>query len=259
MSSTLTSDAVASVLRRLHANADAEDHVAKQRVHDREAEIGRRLSAPERYELYGDAPLAISREVGELYYVLAMSRGARLTVEFGASHGISTVYLAAGIRDGGRGSLITTELLPQKAEAARQNLAEAQLDDFVEVRVGDATKTLENLMGPVDVLVLGGRNDQYVRILQLVEPQLAPDALVLADLGKDDPDLRRYQGHVRDAEHGYFSIELPLDAGLEVSVRIPNGSALDQAPRSVESEAAEKAPTPKGAEDIYGETWIDRS
>jgi hypothetical protein len=95
-------------------------------------------------------------------------------------------------------------------------------------------------MGPVDVLVLDGRNDQYVTILQLVEPQLAPDALVLADLGKDDPDLRRYQGHVRNAEHGYCSIELPLDAGLEVSVRIPNPSALDQAPRSIESESAEK-------------------
>jgi hypothetical protein len=123
MSSTLTSDAVVGVLRRLHAKADAEDHVAKERVHDREGEIGRRLSAPERYQLYGDAPLAISREVGELCYVLAISRPTRLTVEFGASHGISTIYLASGIRDGGRGSLITTELLPQKAEAVRQNLA----------------------------------------------------------------------------------------------------------------------------------------
>jgi hypothetical protein len=51
MSSTLTSDAVASVLRRLHAKADVADELAKQRVRDREAEIGRRLSAPERYEL----------------------------------------------------------------------------------------------------------------------------------------------------------------------------------------------------------------
>jgi predicted O-methyltransferase YrrM len=232
MSSTVTSDAVAGVLRRLHAKSDAEDPLAKQRVSDREANIGRRLSAPERSELYGDAPLAISREVGELYYVLALSRRARLIVEFGASHGISTIYLAAAIRDAGRGSLMTTELLPRKAQAARQNLAEAQLDDLVEIRVGDATTTLEGLEGPVDLLVLDGRNDQYETILQLVEPQLAPDALVLADLGKDDPDLRRYRTYVRNADHGYFSIELPLDAGLEISARIPSGSAFDQAPKS---------------------------
>jgi predicted O-methyltransferase YrrM len=228
MSSTLTSDAAASVLRRLHAKADAEDHLAKRRVREREADIGRCLSAPERYELYGDAPLAVSREVGELYYVLAMSHGARLTVEFGASHGISTIYLAAAVRDAGRGSLITTELLPHKAQAARQNLAEAQLDDLVEVRVGDATATLDDLVGPVDLLVLDGRNDQYKTILQLVEPQLAPDALVVADLGQDDPDLRRYQTHVRNADHGYYSIELPLDAGVEISARIPSSSTFDQ-------------------------------
>jgi predicted O-methyltransferase YrrM len=175
--------------------------------------------------------LSLAR-LGELYYVLAMSRRARLTVEFGASHGISTIYLAAAIGDAGRGSLITTELLPHKAQAARQNLAEAQLDDLVEIRVGDATMTLEDLVGPVDVLVLDGRNDQYKTILQLVEPQFAPDALVVADLGKDDPDLRRYQSHVRNADHGYFSIELPLDAGLEISTRISSSSALDLAPRS---------------------------
>ncbi len=232
MSSTLTSDAVASVLRRLHANADAEDHLAKQRVRDREAEIGRRLSAPERYELYGHAPLAVSREVGEFYYVLAMSRRARLTVEFGASHGISTIYLAAAIRDAGRGSLITTELLPHKAQAARQNLTEAQLDDLVEIRVGDATTTLEDLVGPVDVLILDGRNDQYETILRLVEPRFAPDALVVADLGKDDPDLRRYQSYVRKAEYGYFSIDLNLEACLEIYTRIPSNSTLDLAPRS---------------------------
>ena len=57
-------------------------------------------------------------------------------------------------------------------------------------------------------------------------------ALVVADLGKDDPGLRRYQSHVRNADHGYFSIELPLDAGLEISTRVPNSSALDQTLRS---------------------------
>lgn len=49
-----------------------------------------------------------------------------LIVEFGASHGVSTIYLAAAIRDRGGGSLITTEILPVKAVMARRNLAEAR-------------------------------------------------------------------------------------------------------------------------------------
>ncbi len=222
MRSTLSSEAVTTLLGRLHAKASTEDKAAKQRVRARESELGGRLSAPQRYALYGNAPLAIAPDVGELFYLLALARRARRIVEFGASHGLSTIYLAAAIRDGGAGSLITTELLPSKAHTAAENLAEAKLEDLVEVRVGDALQTLKDLAEEVDLLVLDGRNDQYLAVLRLVEPCLAPDALIAADLGNDDPDLVRYQVYMRDPAHGYFSIELSPDAGVELSVRLPD-------------------------------------
>jgi predicted O-methyltransferase YrrM len=218
VTSTLASETVRAVLDRLHRHADIEDAEAKQRVQAREAELGVRLPPPTRYELYGNAPLAIARDVGQLYYLLATSHRAETIVEFGASHGISTIYLAAALRDRGRGSLITTELLPGKAETARRNLTDAGLEDIVEICVGDALQTLTDLTEPVDVLVLDGRNDQYLAVLGLVEPRLAPNALVLADLGKNDPDLLAYQNHVRQRDNGYVSMELPLDAGIELSV-----------------------------------------
>lgn len=219
MSSALRSPAVVGVLDRLYAVMEAEDEPAKLRVRAREEELGERLPQAKRYELYGDAPLAIKREVGELLYVLVLSRRARRVVEFGASLGISTVYLAAGVMDGG-GSLITTELLPSKAEIAQRNLVDAGLADLVELRLGDARQTLTDLQGPpVDLLFLDGRNDLYLPILRLIEPHLAPDALVLADLNADDPDLDPYLEYVRDPGHGYVSICVPLDAGVELSVR----------------------------------------
>ncbi len=98
MRSTLASDRVATVLERLHATARVDDPQAKQRVQAREADLGVRLAPPQRYELYGDAPLAIAPEVGELYYLLARTRRASRIVEFGASHGISTIYLACALR-----------------------------------------------------------------------------------------------------------------------------------------------------------------
>ncbi len=139
---------MAGVLDRLHAAAWAEDEPAKERVRAREAQLGVRLAQAQRYELYGDAPLAIKREVGELLYVLASSGRARRIVEFGASFGISTVYLAAATRDCG-GSLVTTELPASKAEIARRNLADAGLADLVELRLGDARQTLADLDGSV--------------------------------------------------------------------------------------------------------------
>jgi predicted O-methyltransferase YrrM len=224
VSSTLRSPAVIDVLGRLFAQVEQQDPLAKQRVQAREAELGGRLSQAQRYELYGEAPLAISRDVGELLYVLAMSRRACRVVEFGSSLGISTIFLAAAIRDGagaGAGSLITTEVLPSKVQAARRHLTEAGLEDLVELRAGDALETLIDLAEPVDLLFLDGRNDLYLPVLRLVEPRLAPDALVAADLNAEDPDLLPYLEHVRDPDHGYFSIEIPLDAGVEISARLP--------------------------------------
>jgi predicted O-methyltransferase YrrM len=211
---------VACVLDRLYAVVAAEDEPAKQRVRTREAELGRRLNQAQRYELYGDAPLAITRAVGALLYLLTVSRRPRRVVEFGASLGISTVYLASALRECG-GTLLTTEVLAHKAAAARDNLRDAGLDDLVTVRVGDARDTLADVDADVDMLFLDGRNDLYLDVLRLVEPRLATAALVVADLNVEDPDLLPYLHHVRDPANGYFSVAVPLDAGVELSVRTP--------------------------------------
>lgn len=218
MPASIDSPKVQEVLARLHARAEKEDPEAQQRVREREAEVGTRLGPPQRYELYADAPLAITPEVGRFYYLLATARGARNVIEFGASHGISTIYLAATLHDLGAGSLITTELLPNKAAWANQNVADAGLDDFVEVRCGDALETLQKLPSEVDLLVLDGRNDQYVPVLDLVKDALVPQGVVLADLGKSDPDLQDYQRYVRGVPN-FVSMTLPLDAGIELTVK----------------------------------------
>ena len=73
--------------------------------------------------------------------------------------------------------------------------------------------------------MLDGRNDQYLAVLGLVGPLLATNALVLADLGENDPDLLAYQHHVRQPHSGYVSMELRLDAGIELSVRTSHNGA----------------------------------
>jgi predicted O-methyltransferase YrrM len=220
VTSLLTQEPVASVLRDLHALAAVEDARARERIREREATLGARVTNAERYALYGAAPpLAVSAAVGELLYALTCVRRPASAVEFGASHGVSTIYLAAALRDVASGFLVSTELLAEKAAAARANLAAAGLGDLVEVRAGDALETLRDLGGPVDLLFLDGRNDLYLEVLRLLEPVLAPDALVLADLSAGDPDLVPYLDHVRDADGAYRSLTLLPEPGLEVSVR----------------------------------------
>ncbi len=106
------------------------------RVRAREVELGEKVYGRERAELYGVAPLAIKREVGELLYAFALARRPGLIVEFGASVGLSTIYLAAALRDLGAGRLITTELSSEKARIASGNIEQAGLADLVELRPG---------------------------------------------------------------------------------------------------------------------------
>jgi len=219
---SLHSPRVAGVLARLSTAASRRDPQVKELVRIREAQLGRRMSQVERYELYGDAPLAIMPEVGVLLYTLCLGSRAASVVEFGCSQAFSTIHLAAALRDAGNGgSVVSTEVLSAKAMTARENLAEAGLDDLVELRIGDATATLADVPGPVDLLFLDGRNDLYLDILRLMEPRLAACAVVAADLSADDPDLDPYLEHVRDPRHGYLSTLIPLNDGVELSVRVP--------------------------------------
>lgn len=188
------------------------------RAHERQ--VGKRVYGRERGAVYGLAPLAIKPDVGRLLYVLAMAGRAATMVEFGASLGFSTIHLAAAARDiGGGARVISTEIEPDKANAARENLAEAGLQDLVDLREGDALETLRDV-DPVDLLFLDGWNNLYLSVLDLLEPKLAPGALVIADLSEDDPEQIPYCERMHDPARGYVSVDVPLDAGVVVSVRV---------------------------------------
>jgi predicted O-methyltransferase YrrM len=208
------------VLERLRRQSEAEDPPAVARMRAHERQVGKRVYGRERGAVYGLVPLAITPEVGELLYVLALARRARTTVEFGASLGFSTIHLAAAARDIGPGArVISTEMEPEKANAARRNLAEAGLSDVVDLRVGDALETLRDV-DTVDLLFLDGWNNLYLAVLDLLEPRLSQGALVIADLSEDDPEQIPYCERMHDSASGYVSVDVPLDAGVVVSSRV---------------------------------------
>jgi predicted O-methyltransferase YrrM len=141
---------------------------------------------------------AVTREQGRFLYLLARATGARRIVEFGASFGISTLYLAAAARDNG-GVVITTEIEPEKARGARENLRLAGLDEVGTVLEGDALETLRGVEGPIDLLFLDGMKDLYLPVLSLVRSRLRRGAVVVAD-NVDMPSAHPYAAHVRAPE-----------------------------------------------------------
>jgi predicted O-methyltransferase YrrM len=145
--------------------------------------------------------------------MLVRSAGAREVVEFGTSFGISTLHLAAGLRDNGGGHLITSEFEPSKAARARENFAAAGLDDLIELREGDALETLaDGLPEAIDLVLLDGAKNLYPGVLALLEPRLAPGALVVADNAERSPE---YLERVRSSAW----ISVPFGGDVEVSMR----------------------------------------
>jgi len=214
---TLSAKPLSLVLERLFADAEASDATLKSTFGQLPAEERAALLANgEFYSRMKDAALAVSRETATLLYMLARSTGARVIVEFGTSFGVSTLHLAAALRDNGGGRLITCELEPSKVARARENFKAAGLCDLIEIREGDALETLgRDLPEQIDLMLLDGAKGLYPAILSLVEERLRPGALILADNADWSPD---YLARVRSPACGYQSV--PFASDVELSMRI---------------------------------------
>jgi predicted O-methyltransferase YrrM len=169
---------------------------------------------------YAEFGFSIHPDQGELIYLLCRALNARRVVDFATSIGFSALYLAAAVRDNGGGRVIGAEIVPTKIATAKQNLAAAGLDEFVEIRAGDARQTLRDLGGAADFALIDGWPGEEepslsLEVMRIVVPQLRAGALVLNDNAEGD-----YLAFVRDPANGFRSMSLPLKGGTELSVKV---------------------------------------
>ncbi len=170
-----------------------------------------------------DKLVALDRDKAEFCYQLCRAIDARRIVEIGTSFGVSTLYLAAALRDnigasGGGGVVIGTEYEPIKASAARTHFEQADLSGLIDLREGDLRETLRGIKGPVDFLLVDIWIPMARPALELVTPHLRLGAIVICD------NTARYRAEYADyfaflESNGFRSTTLPFDGGLELSIR----------------------------------------
>jgi predicted O-methyltransferase YrrM len=217
---SLTTAPIADVLERLFADAARTQAAFADRARSHPREAGK-MDSREFFAAAKDVHLAVSRETGTLLYILARSHRARTVVEFGTSFGVSTICLAAAVQDNDGDIVIGTEYEPGKVAAARQAIKTAGLDGLVEIRQGDALQTLSlDLPSPIDMVFLDGAKDMYLDVLRLLQSQLAPGALVVADNASRSDG---YVAHVRTCGD-YLSIG--VDNDVEISLATAPRSAV---------------------------------
>ncbi len=219
MVNSLQAEPVRDLLGRLFRAAD-DDELRRPAIAERYPDGVRELDAREQAEAYQELYIPVSPEGGRLLYALIRAARPSTVVEFGTSFGISTIHLAAAVRDNGAGHVISTELNAAKAARARANLAEAGLSDWVTILEGDARQTLATVDAPVGFVLLDGWKDLYLPVLRLLEPRLTAGALILADDTISQAEqMTDYLTYVRDPAHGYLSILFPESDGLEITCR----------------------------------------
>lgn len=219
---TLIQAPVSTVLEQLFADADASQAHLMQQMAGLSPEDRATLMASARstdyrafYTRAKEFHLAVSRKTGALLYMYARMTKARSVVEFGTSFGVSTLHLAAALRDNNGGALISAEFEPSKIAAARRNIESAGLSDLVEVREGDALETLaDGLPESIDLVLLDGAKALYPGVLALLEPRLHAGSVLVADNADWSPE------YLEIVRSGGRYVSQALHEDLEVSVKL---------------------------------------
>jgi predicted O-methyltransferase YrrM len=207
------------LLDDLHARSDGQ---VAELEHFAASQATRPSTEDEVKAFRSDKLVALDRDKAEFCYQLCRAIDARRIVEIGTSFGVSTLYLAAAVRDnirasGGAGVVIGTEHEPAKANAARAHFEQAGLGGFIELREGDLRDTLSKIEGAVDFMLV----DIWIRMarpaLELVTPHLRRGAIVICD------NTARFRADYADyfaslESNGFRTMTLPFEGGLELSI-----------------------------------------
>jgi predicted O-methyltransferase YrrM len=215
-----------ALLDRLHAQSTGQNEAVLSyfMTRAREGTLDWSGFDADMHRFMSDKFIALDREKAELCYQLCRALRAKRVVEAGTSFGVSTLYLAAAVRnnvhcDGGAGRVIGTEHEPQKARVARAHFAEAGLSSWIELREGDLRQTLQDAGGPVDFMLIDIWTPMARPALELVAPALRPGAIVVCDNTTQFRDAyREYFGFVNDPKNGLRTVTLPFEGGLELTV-----------------------------------------
>ena len=225
MASSLNDPKLEELLERLHKQSALQDEETNAYFELREQKIA--IDNEDFYDedlkrFLSDKMVALDRDKALFCYLLCRSLRATRIVEAGTSYGVSTLYLAAAVRDNqvDNGVVVGTEHEPRKAEIARANFKKAGLNDYIDLREGDLRQTLQDVGGPVDFMLVDIW-EVALPALELVAPNLRPGAIVACDnTAVDAAEYKDYFAFLNNPINRFQTMTVPFEGGLELSVKV---------------------------------------
>lgn len=155
--------------------------------------------------------------------ILVESSGAKRGVEVGSASGFGAVNMGIAFERTG-GHLTTLEIDPGMVAQCRDNLQKVGLENVVTCIEGDALKTLPALEGPIDFVFIDALKQDYLKYFKLLEPKLAPGAVVVADnVIQSARAMRDYLDFIQnspDYDTAIIRASMEKNDGMSISYKI---------------------------------------
>lgn len=221
--SILNDPKLEALLAALHAQSEGQSGAMAEYFgrRAREGTLDWKHMDADTHTFFRDKMVALEKDKAEFCYALCRALRATRVVEAGTSFGVSTLYLAAAVRDNGGGTVIGTEYEPSKAKLARTHFAAANLSHYIDLREGDLAETLKAIDGPVDFMLLDIWTDAVMSAVRNVAPHLRQGAVIIADNTIEARGgYTDYFNYIADPENRLRTMTLPFAGGLEMTVRM---------------------------------------
>ncbi len=176
----------------------------------------------------------VGADEGKLLQILLKLHGAQKIVEVGTLVGYSTIWLARALPEGGK--VYSFERDEKTAQVAKDNIKNSDVNDKIEVIVGDAHEMLKTIEGngPFDAMFIDAEKGGYCKYLDWAEKNLRKGGLIIGDntflfgqvyedeveekYRKEIPVMKEFNRRLADTSK-YDGIIIPTVEGMTVAIK----------------------------------------
>lgn len=176
---------------------------------------------PRRWRMYDS--MTAEFEVLEFLRTLVTTLKPRLIVETGAFLGVSTLWMAEGLRRNGEGRIVSCEFDPVVYAKAQEKIAASDLSPWIDLR--NASSLEMQVEGTIDLLFSDSDLDVREQEVRRFLPQMNPHGLVLMHDASSHPGTVRDAAKRLEAEGLISLVFLPTPRGLVIAQKRAAGTA----------------------------------
>lgn len=167
---------------------------------------------------------------GKIIAGIIKKNKTKCILEIGTLYGYSAILMANLVADDNCGKVVTIEVDKAFADIAKRNIQDADLQEKIDIIIGNALEVIPRLGHKFDLLFLDAAKDEYLRYLNLAEAKnlIEKGDIVIADnVGVSRNEMLDYLDYVRNS--GIYeseTIETMLEFtddvkdAIEVSIKV---------------------------------------